>query len=247
MAKRMITPFIVGLFLVSGGVSTANVVMNFTIKTLWNSTSMDANHYVELSLSSTRYRDDLIIHINAPFFNDTAPYGVPGPFPQLWNYEVVELFFLASSTNHYIELEFSPHGFYLVLLLTDRRQVLKQMLRLTAYEVQLLSTNGRWLGQVTVPRAHFPARIDRFNAYAIHGQDDKRTYEALYPAPSDSDQPDFHRLELFKPLNFELLMDVGDIDGESWNNYASCSTYAFSVLLVNLISSLLFQKEHFFF
>jgi hypothetical protein len=36
------------------------------------------------------------MEISAPFYNDPAPDGAPGPFFQLWDYEVVEAFFLAS-------------------------------------------------------------------------------------------------------------------------------------------------------
>ncbi|CAF2046459.1 unnamed protein product [Rotaria magnacalcarata] len=194
--------------------------MNFTIKTLWNSTLIGGDRFVQLSLSSTLDKNHLLIEIQAPFFNDSSPSGPAGPFANLWDYEVVELFFLSSSTNHYIELEFSPHGHYLVLLLTDQRQVLKYMLNITDYRVEHQSPD-QWYGQASVPRAHFPAHINLFNAYAIHGHGEKRIYEALYPAPMESIKPDFHRLELFQPLAFENLLDIGDKDGNSWHNRAS--------------------------
>ncbi|CAF2772800.1 unnamed protein product [Rotaria sp. Silwood2] len=215
--------------------------MNFTIKTLWNSIPISGDRHVQLVLSSTPENDHLLIEIHAPFFNDSLPLGPVGPFANLWNYEVVELFFLASSTNHYIELEFSPHGHYLVLLLTDRRKLLKDMLQLTEYRVEppLLD---RWYGRVLVPRAHFPAHIDLFNAYAIHGEDDNRIYEALYPAPMESTKPDFHRLELFQPLNFEKLLNIGDEDGDSWNNQASHSVYNYSLLFLILVLTILLWK-----
>ena len=38
-------------------------------------------------------------------------------FYQLWDYEVVELFFLNSESKRYLEVEFGPHGQHLVLLL----------------------------------------------------------------------------------------------------------------------------------
>jgi hypothetical protein len=137
---------------------------------------------------------------------------------------------------HYIELEFSPRGHYLVLLLIEQRKVLKEMLPLPDYHVERPSSN-RWIGRVHVPRAHFPARVDRFNAYAIHGQGNNRTYEALYPAPPGSDKPDFHRLELFQPLNFELFLNQTERDGESWNNHASHSTsFSVSLLLILLLA-----------
>jgi len=194
--------------------------MKFSIEKLWNSVPITNHRPVQITLSSTNDKDHLLIEIDAPFFNDPAPISSspsPGPYPELWNYEVVELFFLASSTNHYLELEFSPHGHYLVLLLTDRRKILKQMLPLPYYKVEYPSSD-RWIGRAHIPRSLFPAHVDRFNAYAIHGQDDKRTYESLYPATIDSEKPDFHRLEFFQTLNFNSLLNVGENDGDAWNN-----------------------------
>ena len=44
---------------------------------------------------------------------------------ELWNYEVVEIFFLASKDeNMYLELEFGPHGQHLGLLLRGSRNCL---------------------------------------------------------------------------------------------------------------------------
>ena len=173
---------------------------------------------VHLWLSSSDDRDSVLIYIDAPFFNNTPPsLTPPGPFSNLWDYEVVELFFLSSSTNRYIELEFSPHGHYLVILLTDRRKIFKDLLPLPKYSVEYPSSN-RWIGHAIIPRIHLPAHIDRFNAYAIHGEKDNRTYESLYSAPNDTDHPDFHRLELFQPLNMSLLIDRNDEDGKSWTN-----------------------------
>jgi hypothetical protein len=196
------------------------MTMKFSIENLWNSTAISDHPAVQISLSSTNDKDHLLIEIDAPFFNDPAPSSssTPGPYPELWNYEVVELFFLSSSTNHYLELEFSPHGHYLVLLLTDRRKELKQMLPLPYYKVEHPSAD-RWIGRAHIPRSLFPAHVDLFNAYAIHGQNDTRTYEALYPATANSEKPDFHRLEFFRPLNFDSLLNVGENDGDYWNNH----------------------------
>ncbi len=220
------------------GYTVANTTMNFIIRTFWNSTPIIGRRLVHLALSSTADKNSLLIKIDAPFFGDPAPpSALPGSFPGLWNYEVVELFFLASSTNHYIELEFSPHGHYLVLLLTNQHKILKQMLPLLDYHVEHVSSD-RWIGRVHVPRAHFPGRVDRFNAYAIHGQDKNRTYEALYPAPPQSNKPDLHRLELFQPLNFQLLLNQSDQDGESWNNHASHSaSFSFLAPIILFLSS----------
>jgi hypothetical protein len=145
---------------------TVRITMKYAIEHLWNSRLITEHRPIEISLSSSTHRDHLLIEIDATFFNDDAPASVSltrGPYPQLWNYEVVELFFLASSSNHYLELEFSPHGHYLVLLLTDRRKELKQMLPISDYRVERRSSD-RWIARASVSRSLFPARVDRFNA-----------------------------------------------------------------------------------
>ncbi|CAF0719338.1 unnamed protein product [Adineta ricciae] len=194
--------------------------MHFSIENQWNSIPITDHEPVRIHLLSADDKNHLLIEIDAPFFNDPAPptkSSTPGSYPELWNYEVVELFFLSSSTNHYLELEFSPHGHYLVLLLLDRRKELKQMLPLPFYQVERPSST-RWIGRARIPRSLFPAHVDRFNAYAIHGENDQRTYESLYPAPSDSVKPDFHRLEFFRSIDFESLLNIGEHDGDSWQN-----------------------------
>uniref|UniRef100_A0A674JDT9 UPF0462 protein C4orf33 homolog n=1 Tax=Terrapene triunguis TaxID=2587831 RepID=A0A674JDT9_9SAUR len=53
----------------------------------------------------------LIMEVNSLFFDDpSAPSGEPGkPFDGLWDYEVVESFFLNSETKDYLEVELCPH------------------------------------------------------------------------------------------------------------------------------------------
>ena len=69
---------------------------------------------------------DLIIKIEAPFFDDPAPEGgKPGEaFFKLWDYEVVEAFFL-NDKEQYLELEFGPHGQHLMLILNGNRNAIK--------------------------------------------------------------------------------------------------------------------------
>ena len=70
------------------------------------------------------------ISVSAPFYADPPPPG--GQQGQayfgLWEYEVVEAFFL-NSEDQYLEVEFGPHGQHIVLLLDGRRNAIKSVLR----------------------------------------------------------------------------------------------------------------------
>lgn len=60
----------------------------------------------------------MTIKVEAPYFdNPKPPGGVRGQsFYQLWDYEVVEAFFLDSKSQKYLEIELGPHGQYLVMM-----------------------------------------------------------------------------------------------------------------------------------
>ena len=95
----------------------------FAIAGTWDGQPIDHDP-VELTLESGG--EDLIIRISAPFFDDPAPQGgKPGEaFFKLWDYEVVEAFFL-NDKEQYLELEFGPHGQHLMLILNGNRNAIK--------------------------------------------------------------------------------------------------------------------------
>merc|ERR1711892_443987 len=146
----------------------------------------------------------LKVTISSPYFEDPAPEGGrPGEaFFKLWEYEVVEAFFL-NNDDQYLELEFGPHGQHLMLLLDGRRNAIKHSLPLD-YTAVIDEKSNTWKGKALVPLSYFPPNVTLFNAYAINGVGDQRIYEALYE--SSGKQPDFHRLEKFQPLDFSTLL-----------------------------------------
>ena len=79
-----------------------------------------------MELALVEAGEDLIIRISAPYFSDPAPEGgKPGEaFFKLWDYEVVEAFFL-NDQEQYLELEFGPHGQHLMLILNGNRNAIK--------------------------------------------------------------------------------------------------------------------------
>ena len=51
--------------------------------------------------------------------------------------------------------------------------------------------NKTWKGHAQIPLSYIPQGVDRMNAYAIHGSNEQRVYEALYPTPKGKfPQPD---------------------------------------------------------
>ena len=77
--------------------------------------------------------------VDAPFYNDPAPPDTnvdkssgdmkkDKAFMGLWDYEVVEGFFLCSKSQHYLEIEVGPHGHHLVLFLNQRKNIIKECL-----------------------------------------------------------------------------------------------------------------------
>ena len=66
------------------------------------------------------------------------------------------------------------------------------------YTASISPDNTTWTGKARFPASYLPPRITHWNAYAIHGTGEAREYSALYGGPGP--QPDFHRLENFRPL-----------------------------------------------
>ena len=64
-----------------------------------------------------------------------------------------------------------------------------------------------WKGKAFIPNEYFPPNVDKFNAYAIHGPENQRVFKSLFPFDPNLSM-DFHRLEFFQPLNFEVEQKV---------------------------------------
>ncbi|XP_037620965.1 UPF0462 protein C4orf33 homolog isoform X1 [Sebastes umbrosus] len=184
--------------------------MEFSITHTWDSNPV--NHD-PIRIVFSDGLGGLKIEMFGPFFND--PPGPDGPpseaFPGLWNYEVVECFFLDSTTVNYLEVEFCPHGQHLILLLSGVGHAFQQQLPMV---FNATIKGDRWMGEALLPWSYFPPNVNKMNSYAIHGSGEKRTYEALYPIPKadlvEGQKPNFHRLEYFKDFRLQSIM------GEDW-------------------------------
>ena len=162
---------------------------SITIEQTWSGHEIPVSARIHLSveydLQSCR------IHIDAPFYNDPKPPGPRGPTPSLWNYEVVEIF-LVGEDGQYLELEFSPHGHYLMLWLSAPRVAQDRALT-CSYDASCRAE--RWTGTAVMPRSVVPAMIQRVNAFAISGLGSSRQYLAWHPLPGP--KPDFHQPHRF--------------------------------------------------
>lgn len=170
--------------------------MHTSIQSTWDGNTLPAEQHVSIQL--THKDDALHIVFDAPFYDDPAPEAPVGPTPALWNHEVVEFFFSSplndTETVTYTELEFSPHGHYLVLQLKGIRQIKTQLLPIS---FQAQRHGQRWRGEVELPLSLLPDNVQLWNAYAIHGLGTERQYLAMCPVPGE--KPDFHRLQHFAP------------------------------------------------
>ena len=139
--------------------------------------------------------------------------------------QVLEIFFL-NDLDEYLEVEVSPRGRHLVIMLDGYRNELVRTLPLLPRKVDVdnpclsrpdaTSCDTRWKAVVSIPKEYLPRDTNRFNAYAIHGDDfgqahgDHLHYESLFPVDPavtpEQDAPDFHYLEAFQPLD---LTEIG--------------------------------------
>ena len=165
----------------------------------WRGDPLPPNEAVHLTLRPGA--SHLHLTIDAAFHGDPAPPGPRGRRPELWNHEVVELF-VVGSAERYLELEFGPHGHYLALLLAGVRRIERDDLEME-YAARIVGK--RWRGVAQVPLAWLPAGADRWNAFAIHGTNERR-YLAAHPLPGE--RPDFHQPERFPMGLAELLAEA---------------------------------------
>lgn len=156
----------------------------------WDGLELGKEHHIELQLQILE--DVLDIRFQAPFYNDPPPKAPAGSLNGLWEYEVVEVFIAHGET--YTELEFGPHGHYLLLKLEGVRNLVVGELPLNY--TSFLENDG-WKGEAQVKLSDLPAFPWTFNAFAIHGVH-SRVYKAAFP-PGGA-EPDFHRLDSFKPF-----------------------------------------------
>lgn len=166
--------------------------MKLSIDRTWDGAPLPAAEVATVFLSADA--GGLVVDVVAPFFGDPAPAEPPGPTWALWEHEVVELFVLGAD-DRYLELELGPFGHHLLLRLEGRRNIVEKLLPLDVVTTRLAT---HWSATARLPAGLIPAGPHRVNATAIRGVGAGRRYAVAEPMPGP--QPDFHRLEAFRPV-----------------------------------------------
>ncbi len=164
----------------------------FAVRQLWDGSPLDSSEGATVRVQQAP--QTLSIEIEAALHGDPLPPGAPGPTDGLWDYEVVELFLLATDGT-YFEFELGPAGHWLALYLRGIRQAERCPL---PEHVETQRTKGRWLGSARFPMAAFPSPFLAGNACTIHGAGGGRRYASCAPLPGD--KPDFHQPARFPRL-----------------------------------------------
>ena len=99
---------------------------------------------------------------------------------------------MVGKAGQYLELEFGPHGHYLMLWLSSPRVVEARSL---SCSYRVVSRGERWHAKAVIPAECLPRPIHRVNAFAISGLSESRTYLAWEPMPGP--KPDFHQPNRF--------------------------------------------------
>ena len=165
--------------------------MQHSITYLWDGTSLKQADIVHVSVKEQE--QSILFEIDAPYYDDPAPNVPPSSVWGLWEYEVVEVFFVGED-GQYLEAEFGPHGHHLVLWLSAPRTIEKKHLPVQ-FSTQI--QNGRWKGTAQIARAILPSPIKKWNLFSIHGVGEQRQYQCMHPLGTP--KPDFHQPQLFPP------------------------------------------------
>lgn len=186
--------------------------MKYVLETTWDNRIPDDAPQIFIGIKP-KQKDGIEVKVDAPFYDDPKlpPHleSKPGRVDGLWDYEVVEVFFLGENLK-YLEVELGPKGHFLVYSLQGRRNVTEHDLMLEQYSANIYKSSEsgeqRWRGDAFIPFQFLPPNLTSWNAYAIHKSETDRRYMSLFPVPQGKfNAPDFHRLEYFQPIeiNFE--------------------------------------------
>lgn len=173
---------------------------------------------------------DIVLEVDAPYFNDPPPPGEPGKCLKVYDYEVVEVFIAAYPSDDdesaqyspYLEVQIGPHGHYNLVFFLQEADFKNMDTSIELDRPPTAKINpktGRWTAEIAIPSFFLPEPVCgddlsitwMMNAYAMHGQGEQREHIAYSPVPGS--KPNFHQLRHFCPLVlFETLETRMTID-----------------------------------
>lgn len=163
----------------------------FTVNRMWDGSPCgDERLHAEVWITKTG--TGLNIRVHAPILDDQRVPNAPvdSRFDGLWEYDVVELFFVGADGT-YTEVEIGAGGHYLVLAFDQIRHRSNDFAGRDFEHRHGGATPGTWQTQMTIPWDVLPASISRMNAFVIAGG----AHLALSPVPGT--EPDFHQPAAF--------------------------------------------------
>lgn len=87
----------------------------FEITKEWNGVPLDSKEYIQVEIQQTEGGDSVEISCTAPFYNDPPAPNSSEDVAHLWDFEVVEVFFLGKD-EQYLEFELNPYVLILEIL-----------------------------------------------------------------------------------------------------------------------------------
>jgi hypothetical protein len=142
------------------------------------------------------------------------PAARPGKFlPELWKYDVAELFITDPKTGRYFEFNLAPNGAWWSCEFKAPR-VREDEAEIAMPEVATfseLAPDGSWVAALVLPLDLLRARIDFGRESRVNVTFILNTPQPQWISASDlgDGDPDFHRPERFQPVDFMKLPAMG--------------------------------------
>lgn len=159
----------------------------------WNGLLASGSNHTQIKIEQSAHALNIsfLAQLTSIF---TAPSSPPGFTHGLWEYDVLEVFFMRPDGS-YLEIEVGPKVHWLVYEFTSYRKAIEKDLRPLTYTCT--TKNLTWHGEFVIPKAWFriPLLQCRANFYQIRTTKQGREHLAWRSIPQID--PDFHRTECF--------------------------------------------------
>ena len=148
-----------------------------TIKKSWYGELVEENYIISFQI--LRSSGDLMISVDAPFFDDPPPPLSACKYSELHLYEVVEIFISGCPKSDgqfhpYLEIQIGPHGHYMLVSFLnegewatqDATMELEQFPEVSIYPISSSSRSSssplhmRWKASVTIPSFLLPEPLE---------------------------------------------------------------------------------------